>query len=300
MNRTLTRNTFLKIVMCAMAASAAVLSSAAPARAQIDHYRTLTLDTSAVGVTRGQAARVSAFYDKLLPPGPCTPSELPPGPCTPPASFRLSLNFTDEVGNIVAQRSFTLSPGRTASLVYVPSSFRADGRATVRASISVEPESGYLPQLVPTVEVSDLASGQTSIINPGSLRGFNPQPEPPGDFQFGILNVVRGQTTRVHVSNVGSPNGLPPGPCRADVIFYDGEGRAVGRETLWLAAGQTGVSDFATSDMPAGWRGRLRADVHVESLDGRTVPVVATSLEVFAADTGRGLLFYPGALIGLL
>jgi hypothetical protein len=27
---------------------------------------------------------------------------------------------------------------------------------------------------------------------------------------------------------------------------------------------------------------------------------VTTSLELFASDTGRGMLFYPGALIGLL
>jgi hypothetical protein len=300
MNRTLTRNTFLKFVMCALAVAAAVFSSAQSARAQIDYYRPLTIDMSAVGVTRGQAARVSAYYDNFLPPGPCTPTELPPGPCTPPASFRLSLNFTDEVGNVVAQRSVTVSPGRAASLIYVPPSFRADGRATVRASVSVEPEAGYLPRLIPTVEVSDIASGQTSIINPGSLKGFNPQPEPPGDSHFGLFSIVRGQTVRVHVSNVGAPNDLPPGPCRADVTFYDGEGRIVGRETLWLAAGQTGAADFATSDMPTGFRGRIRADVHAESLDGRTVPVVAPSLEVFAADTGRGLLFYPGALIGLL
>ena len=267
------------------------------ARAQIDPYKPLTYYHSAVGLTRGQLARFSVVFADL-PPGPCSPEAFPPGPCTPPDSFRATLSFMDDLGNVVAERAVTLSQGRAASLVYAPSSFRADGRAMTRAAVRVEPEAGYLPRIVPTVEVTDMATGQTSIVNPGSLAGFNPQPEPPGDFHFGLLNVVRGQTGRVNVSNIYSAD-LPPGPCRADVVFYDGDGRAVARETLWLAPGQTGMADFATTDMPAGWRGRIRAGVHVESLDGRSLPVVATSLELFAADTGRSVLFYPGALIGL-
>ncbi|MET0645305.1 MAG: hypothetical protein ABW208_01705 [Pyrinomonadaceae bacterium] len=259
----------------------------------------LLYNHSAVGLTRGQGARLSVVYTDL-PPGPCTPVGLPPGPCTPPDSFRATLSFMDDLGNVVAERSLTLTQGRAISLVYVPSSYRADGRAMTRAAVRVEPEAGYLPLIIPTVEVSEITSGQTSIFNPGWRVGFNPQPEPPGDFHFGILNIVRGQTTRVNVSNIGAPNGLPPGPCRADVVFYDGAGQSVARETLWLAPGQTGMADFATTGMPEGWRGRIRASVHVESLDGRTQPVVTSSLEVFAADTGRGVLFYPGALIGLL
>jgi hypothetical protein len=213
----------------------------------------------------------------------------------------MSLNFVNEVGDVVATRSVTLTQGKGTVLVYAPSSVRPDGRAGVRASVVVEPDpSGYTPQLTVTVEVLDPGTGQTSLINPGTRAGFNPQPEPPGDSHFGLFNVVRGQTTRVNVSNVGSPSSdLPPGPCRADVVFYDGEGRAIARETLWLAPGQTGMSDFATNDMPEGWRGRIRASVHVEPLDGRSPAfVVATSLEVFAADTGRSVLFYPGTLTG--
>jgi hypothetical protein len=269
------------------------------AHAQTDPGQFQIYNLSAVGLTRGQLARMSVVFADL-PPGPCAPAaDLPPGPCTPPDSFRVTLNFMDDLGHIVAERAVTLSLGRSATLVYAPSSFRADGRAMTRAAVRVEPEAGFMPRIIPTVEVSDMASGQTTIVNPGWLAGFNPQPEPPGDFHFGLLNVARGQTTRVNVSDVGASDALPACPCRANVVFYDGTGQVVGRETLWLAAGQTGAADFATTDMPAGWRGRIRASVHVESLDGRTQPVVANSLEVFAADTGRGLLFYPGALIGL-
>ena len=213
----------------------------------------------------------------------------------------MSLNFVNEVGDVVATRSLTLTPDKGAVLVYAPSSVRPDGRAGVRATVFVEPDaSGYTPQLVVTIEVLDPMTGQTSIINPGTRAGFNPQPEPPGDSHFGLFNIVRGQTARVNVSNVGAASSdLPPGPCRAEVVFYDGTGRVVASETLWLAAGQTGMSDFVTTDMPAGFQGRIRASVHVESLDGRSTPVVATSVEVFAADTGRSALFYPGTLTGL-
>jgi hypothetical protein len=271
------------------------------ASAQIDPgQKPLIYNLSAVGLTRGQLARFNVVFADL-PPGPCTPSEsLPPGPCIPPNSFSATLSFMDDLGNVVAERAFTLTRGRTASLIYAPSSYRPDGRAMTRAAVRIAPQDGFLPRIVPTVEVSDMATGQTSIVNPGALRAdFNPQPEPPGDFHFGLLNVVRGQTTRVNVSNIVSAD-LPPGPCRADVVFYDGTGQTVARETLWLAPGQTGMADFATTDMPAGWRGRLRASIHVQSLDGRTLPVVAPSLEVFAADTGRSALFYPGAFVGLL
>jgi hypothetical protein len=62
------------------------------------------------------------------------------------------------------------------------------------------------------------------------------------------------------------------------------------------------VRTFPVCLLPRGKprRGRLRASIHVQSLDGRALPLVAPSLEVFAADTGRSTLFYPGAFVGLL
>jgi hypothetical protein len=115
-------------------------------------------------------------------------------------------------------------------------------------------------------------------------------------YNSSAVGVTRGQIARL---NVFYHEDLPPGPCRADVVFYDGSGHVVASETLWLAGGQTGMSDFVKTNMPAGFQGRIRASVHVESLDGRSPPVVATSVEVFAADTGRSALFYPGTLTGL-
>jgi hypothetical protein len=197
------------------------------------------------------------------------------------------------------QRALTLTPDRGASIVFAPTSFHADGRACARGTITVEPDAnGYLPRLIPSVDVLDGVSGQTSFINPGSLVGFNPQPEPPGDSNFGFFNVVRGQTARVNVSYLNMPDGFPPGPCRVTVTFYDGDGRSIGQSTQSLDLGKTVLFDYATTDFPTGWRGRIRANVHAESSDGRTFPLLASSLEVFAGDTGKTALFYPGALMG--
>lgn len=109
---------------------------------------------------------------------------------------------------------------------------------------------------------------------------------------------MKGQTARVNVSYVDTPDGFPPGPCRVTVSFYDGDGRLVGQSTQALEPGQTVQYDYQTGELPAGGRARIRASVRVEAADGSVVPCVMPSLEVFAADTGRTALFVPGAMMG--
>jgi hypothetical protein len=264
---------------------------------------------SNVGVARGQVARLSVVYDELFPPGPCDEGSA----CVPPATFRAKLTINECDGSVAVERAVSLSPGRPATVIYSPTTFGPGGRACARGTVTVDADpSGYAPRLVPTVEVFDPATGQTFFVNPGSLAGFNPQPEPPGDSHFGFFNVVKGQTARVNISylppgpcRADLPPGpcrtdLPPGPCRVLVTFYDGDGRIVGQDARSVEAGKTALLDFSTSGLSDGWRGRVRASVHAESSDGRTVPPLATSVEVFNNDTGRTSFFYTGALIGLL
>jgi hypothetical protein len=283
---------FLKLSLLAVALAA---SLAAPAQAQIDSgYRRAT-ETSAVGVARGQVARLNVYYQDLFPPGPC----LPPGPCVPPDSFDALLTLYSGDGSAVVQRKVTLTPGRGATLAYAPSSFEGDGRTALRATVDVAADpSGYQPRLVPSFEVLDAATGQTSLLNPGSLAGFNPQTDPPRDFDFGLFNLLKGQTARVNVSFVDMPDGFPPGPCRLVVSFYDGDGRLVAQSAQALEFGKTAQLDYKTDSLPAGGRLRLRASVHVESDDGRIIPCIMPSLEIFAADTGRTAVFVPGRELG--
>lgn len=289
-DRNVTRKTLRKVVLCA----AAFISLAASARAQVDPIRLIT-EMSAVGVARGQVARLNVYYHDLFPPGPCAQENL----CTPPASFDAVLTFYSADGSVSVQRRLTLTPDKGGTLVFTPTSFGADGRAAVRAEVEVMPDaSGYQPRIIPSVEVLDAATGQTAVLNPGSLAGFNPQPEPPGDFNFGLFNVVKGQTARVNVSFVNAPEGFPPGPCRLVISFYDGDGRLLAQSAQSLDPGKTAQFDFSTDGLPAGSRTRIRAGVHVEAADGGIIPCVMPSLELFAADTGRDALFVPGKMMG--
>jgi len=63
---------------------------------------------------------------------------------------------------------------------------------------------------------------------------------------FGILGITRGQTARLNVANVSSPDNplYPPDPCRVTISFVDGDGNVLVnnaglpvRRTLTLEAG---------------------------------------------------------------
>lgn len=289
-DRNFSRKTFLKITLCAVA----LCALAASAQAQIDPIKPIT-ETSAVGVARGQMARLNVYYHDLLPPGPCAQD----GACKAPDAFDATLTFYAGDGSVAVQKRMTLTPDKGASLVFAPTSFGADGRVAVRAVVEAMPDaSGYQPRIIPSVEVLDAATGVTSVLNPGSLVGFQPQPEPPGDFNFGLFNVVKGQTARVNVSYVDMPRELPPGPCRVVMSYYDGDGRLIGQSFQSLDAGKTAQFDFSTTTLPAGARTRIRASVHIEAADGSVMPILMPALEIFAADTGKTSIFVPGKMMG--
>lgn len=257
-------------------------------------------DFSTMGVARGQQARLNVFYHNIFPPGPCAPGErcFPPGPCAPgeSCSFNVSLSFSDCDGNIVARNDINLVPDRGGSILFTPTSFMSDGRACARATVTVQPDAnGNLPQLVPTVEILDVATGQSSLINPGSTRQ---DWSGPGDFDFGLFNVIKGQTARVSVAFVGLPEGFPPGPCRVTLRFFGGDGQQISESTIPLNPGQTGQFDFPTTNFPDGARARIRASVHVDPNEDGLIGLLMPAVEVFAADTGKGALYYPGAMIG--
>jgi hypothetical protein len=286
---------FRQYALCLALTLVAICGLATDARAQLDGGVRLAHEFASIGVARGQVVRLSAFYHNVFPPGPCTPGVA----CRPEGSFRATLSFVECDGTVAAQSVLTLSPERGVSLVFSPTSFHSDGRACARALINVEPDAnGYLPDLVPSVEVLDASTGQSALLNPGVIAGFNPQPEPPGDSNFGLFNIVRGQTARVSASFVDVPRGFPPGPCRVTLSFYSGDGQLIGQSMQTLQLGTTAQFDLPTTGFPNGWRARIRASVHVEPLEGGVIPCVMPAVEVFAGDTGKGALYYPGAMIG--
>lgn len=290
--RTLARRAFgLALLLSALAVSAA------SAEAQIDIGTYINFGSS-VGVARGQVARLTVVWTRAVPPDPC----LPPGPCKTHGPFNTTLALIDAGGRVVARQSFALTQGRPAALNFAPSEFGAGGRAQLRAQVTVDRDAeGFIPCIIPSLEVVNMDGSNSTVVNPGTLVGFNPQPEPPGDrepvFEFGFVTEGRGQTIRLNATFTDLEADLPPGPCRVTLSFYDGDGRLVLETVETVELGQTVSLDVPAGELPATVRKRLRATVRVEALPGGLAPCVMPSLEVFNADTGKTSLFYPGAMI---
>lgn len=293
--RTLTRRALsLALLLSALA------FTASKADAQIDSGTYINFGSS-VGVARGQVARLTVVWTRVVPPDPC----FPPGPCKTYGPFNATLALYDAEGRAVARQSFALSQGRPAALNFAPSEFGAGGRAQLRAQITVERDAeGFIPCIMPSLEVVNLDGSNSTVVNPGTLAGFNPQPEPPGDhapdtdFEFGFVTEGRGQSMRLNAVYTDADTNFPPGPCRVTLSFYDGDGRLVMQTVETLELGKTVSLDVPAGELPATVRKRLRATVHVEALPGGIVPCIMPSLEVFNTDTGKSSLFYPGAMIG--
>jgi hypothetical protein len=141
-----------------------------------------------VGITRGQTIRLNVVnaipYDAAFPAGPT----------------RVVLTFLDTDGQrvrnlrgTVIRRAVDLEPGRATfldlnadDLQFPPGPTRLQLRAIVN---TVPPPTGDINEqpppigdrIVTSVEVFNNANGRTVLFigNPGVIRGFNPQPDPP-------------------------------------------------------------------------------------------------------------------------
>lgn len=125
-----------------------------------------------VGLAFGQTAQLSVV--NTHPPDPIIPSEQI-------TQVEVEMKFFDGQGNLLAQNRARLLPGQSANLQlnFMP----RDGlRLNVRPVVIVHhPQGSFSPKLVPsTLELFDSDSGKSSLfVNPATLVGFNPQPEPP-------------------------------------------------------------------------------------------------------------------------
>ena len=104
----------------------------------------------------------------------------PPNPC------RATLTFYDPAGQVLGTRE---EPATTQITLEEPNVTASFGLPAVQGLDEEHPRAVILPavqlppspcvDLVATLEISD-SSGRTSVlVNPGTLRGLNPQPEPP-------------------------------------------------------------------------------------------------------------------------
>ncbi len=290
--------TFSRIAAFAVMLFAVVLFNASGAQAQIDPS-VRSLNFSSVNVTRGQTVRLNVIYTKVVPIDP----RVPPDPYLPPDPYRFTLSFIDRNGQVVAQKIVSLEIGKAALLDYTITDSNTS-RTNVRGVVHFDGnDSALLPAVMPTVEVFNTDSGQTTVLDPGSIYSFNPQPDPPG---FGFFGIARNQTARLNVVYVGfrnssadhNPPGYIPNPINITLQFVNGDGRVMAESRQSVEYGKTVSFDFPAGAFPAGIRQRLRPVIIVAPDAGSIAPCVMPSLEVINNDTGKTSVFSPGSLIG--
>ncbi len=129
-----------------------------------------------------------------------------------------------------------------------------------------------------------------------SATAFNPQPDPP---RFGMVGIAEGQTARLNLVNLGIPTatGLPPGPCRAHLKFFDGDGNLLASRPVDLKPGEAAFLDFVPSFVPpvngtdlAPLRAEIRGAVRPD--DDLLAPPCKATVEIFDNATGRTSILY--------
>ncbi len=239
-----------------------------------------------VSMRAGQTLRLNVFcFDHPV-------GAVPPNPC------RGIVMFHDGAGHELKRSAYELKPGQTAFFPIAPPT-----DSTRAGFVNIDP--CWLPapggRAVSTVELIDNQTAQVLLFenpaatrmsefnnsrsDPGSLVGFNPQPDPPG---FGPLSLSRGQIVRLNVACFEHPvNGFPPDPCRGTLMFHDAAGNVVSRgsydlqpgQSMWIQANWQQVA--STSDTAAILAGIVPCVLPQPG--GRAVP----NVEVFDTNTGN-------------
>jgi hypothetical protein len=109
---------------------------------------------------------------------------IPPGPCAG------AVEFYDLAGNLLGGKSmaFSLAPGAGAVFV-APTGGGLGGSVSIRgrATYAAKPATGLdaCGGMNASWEVYDAQTLETKFMNPGVIRGFNPQPDPPAGIDAG-------------------------------------------------------------------------------------------------------------------
>ncbi|NJD69106.1 MAG: hypothetical protein FIA90_10750 [candidate division NC10 bacterium] len=140
-----------------------------------------------VGIVRGQAARLDVVNARAM---------VDPGDRSSPC--QVEFGFVDGQGRSLGRATAALQPGQASFFDVFFDAFDDAGPASrlqVRGFIidggrAVAPDIGDrtgrmgddpCAALLPSVEVYDVATGaSTLVLHPAVIRGFNPQPDPPG------------------------------------------------------------------------------------------------------------------------
>ncbi len=103
-------------------------------------------------------------------------------------------------------------------------------------------------------------------------------------FKTGMFGVAIGQVARINAANLGGPDTRP---IQVEMMFLDGTGAVVGRDTQMIAPGQ---AVFFDADVREANRIELRAVIDAIPPQ-RPSKNLKVTIEVFDADTGRNTVF---------
>ncbi len=163
-----------------------ILSSAqlVPLASAADQTDERPIYFGAVGLANLQIARLNVVSIG-------DPGIIPPGPC------RIGLSFLDARGIIINDRNgrpmtaqLDVAQGTSAFLdmsagaIIINGGF--NGRVQFRALVALPPapsDGSVDPcsNVIPTLEIIDQLTGRTALfLHPALIRGFDPQPDPPG------------------------------------------------------------------------------------------------------------------------
>lgn len=162
MTRHVTRLTLAAVLL---ASTAAFVHAFNPQPDPPGHYY------SPVGIVSGEALEIHVANTRF-PAG--RDGQLPPGPC------RADILVLDANGGLLARQGGSIEAGQTLSLTYAAGREAAGAdRLLARGVVLFSGKAGHC---VSSLEVVDVQTGHgLGVLNPGLIRGFNPQPEPPGD-----------------------------------------------------------------------------------------------------------------------
>jgi len=178
MTSTILHNTKIKSFLALLVCSTAMLVARTEA---IDTTDARPIYFGTIGLANLQVARLNVVNIGV-------PSQTPPGPC------RVDLSFLDDQGIIINYRNgrpvatgLDLSQGTSRLLDMPAAAIILDGsRRQFRGLVVLPPaptDGSVDPcaNVIPTLEIFEQRTGRTTLfLHPALIRGFDPQPDPPG------------------------------------------------------------------------------------------------------------------------
>jgi len=119
------------------------------------------------------------------------------------------------------------------------------------------------------------------------LKGFNPQPDPPG--VWGMIGITPSDTLRLNVVNMQFSS-IPPGPCNVTLKFLNSSGVVLKQQTISVKPTQAASLDLTGPEAGGGFRTEVHPVLAVPSNEPTGCSAVG-SVEVFNTNSGETSMY---------